>query len=197
MALREDDIEQLKQMIQGDGVAFRHIYERYQGLVFSFALSLTKSTEVARDMTQEVFIRLWEKRALVDATQNFSAYLKTITHNHVVNYLVKANRDRTYYQKLCSDIAHLSQLSPDILIEKELGKAYAAAVEALPPQKKIIFRLSREEGLTYEQIADQLGLSPNTVRNHMTEAIKSVRSHVRDESGLGALLLAIYLSSHP
>src|SRR5687767_15918534 len=79
------------QLVQGDATAFTEIYSLYQDKIFAFALRLVKDRAVAQDMVQEIFIKLWEKRALVKAELSFGAYLRKMAQNHLFNYLKKAS----------------------------------------------------------------------------------------------------------
>lgn len=86
--------ELLTRFGQGDELAFRSLYVRFQGKIFAFALKHTKSDQIAREVLQTVFIKLWEKRAQVRPDDNFEGYLVRITHNHILNMLRDAGRDR-------------------------------------------------------------------------------------------------------
>jgi RNA polymerase sigma-70 factor (family 1) len=177
--------------MEGDAQAFRDIYEAYQRKIFSFAFYLTKSKDIAEEIVQEVFIKLWEKREHLREDTTLLPYLKKITQNHVLDTFRKANSDKHLQKKIFDNLSSLHHIPADVMMEKQLEKAYLDAIERLPPQKKIIYLLHRDEELTYEEIANKLGISKNTVRNHMTEAIHSIRTHVRNNVDLACLVIAI------
>jgi RNA polymerase sigma-70 factor (family 1) len=185
--------EWVRGLLESNESTFRTIYDAYHRQVFSFAFYLTKSSDIAEEVVQEVFIRIWEKRAQLAPDTYLLAYLKKITQNLVMDIFRKANRDRSLQQHIYNYMSKLDQQGPDILLEKELNLAYRQALDRLPPQQKIIFTLSRDENLSYQQIADQLQLSRNTVRNHMAEAIKSVRHYIRHNTDFACLFMAIVL----
>lgn len=174
----------LRQLMLGDVDAFRCVYEGYEARVHVFAYRLTKSRDLAAEIVQEVFIRLWEKRAQIDPEKSFGGYIKTITFNHTLNMLKKAARDQALQQKIYLNMQGLRSNASDVVLEKELARVYRQAVDSLSPQKKLVYQLSREEELNYEQIAERLNLSRNTVRNHMVEALRSIRTQVSDHAFL-------------
>jgi RNA polymerase sigma-70 factor (family 1) len=184
----------LHQLMEGDAQAFKEIYSTYQRKIFSFAFYLTKSKDVAEEIVQEVFIKLWEKRQNLREDTLLLPFLKKVTQNHVLDTFRKANSDKQLQKKIFDNLASLHQVDADVLMEKQLEKVYLQAIEKLPPQKKIIYLLHRDEELTYEEIATKLGLSKNTVRNHMTEAIHSIRDHVRNNVDLACLVIAMCIA---
>lgn len=185
-----DEMELLQQLIAGDAESFRKIYEYYQGKIFLFALRLTKSKSEAEEVVQEVFVRLWEKREKIKIEKIFNAYIFTITKNLILDRLKKAAYDKTIQQKIYQHIQSLQNTTVDLLIEKELTRLHQQAVDQLSPQKKIVFMLSREEELSYEEIAEKLGISKNTVRNQMSDSLKSIREYLAGHPDIAFILLA-------
>ena len=185
-----DELELLRQLIAGNAESFRKIYECYQGKIFLFTLRLTKSKSEAEEVIQEVFVRLWEKREKIKVEKNFNAYILTITKNLILNKLKKAAYDKTVQQNIYQNMQALQNTTVDLLIEKELTRLHQQAVDRLSPQKKIVFRLSREEELSYEEIAERLGISKNTVRNQITDSLKSIREYIAGHPDIAFILLA-------
>ena len=185
-----DELELLRQLIAGNAESFRKIYECYQGKIFLFALRLTKSKSETEEVVQEVFVRLWEKREKIKVEKNFNSYILTITKNLVLDKLKKAAYDKTVQQKMCQYMQALQNTPVDQLIEKELTRLHQQAVDRLSPQKKTVFILSREEELSYEEIAQKLGVSKNTVRNQMADSLKSIREYLAGHSDIAFVLLA-------
>ena len=190
----DQEKEWVKGLLHNREDVFRVIYDAYQRPVFSFAFYLTKSKDSAEDITQEAFVRLWEKRANVSEDTFLLAYLKKITQNLVMDIFRKAGRDKNLQEKIWHNMSAAEGYSPDPLLEKELAAVYLEALDRLPPQQRLVFTLRRDENLSYQQIAERLGLSRNTVRNHLTVAVHSIRHYVSENAELGALVIAIYLS---
>lgn len=184
----------LQQMIEGDAMAFRKIYEFYRGRIFAFAFSYTKSAHMAEEAVQEMFIRIWEKRELLQTNHNFEAYIKVATRNHVFNMLRKVTLDRTLQQKVYGYMQQLQNTDADALLSKELERLHHLAVQNLPHQQKQVYLLSREEELSYVQIAEKLNISRHTVKRHMAEALKAIRNQVGKHTDTGMVILAILLS---
>lgn len=192
----QNETSLMHQMILGDADAFRQIYEAYQKQVYTFAYYLTKSQADAEEAVQEVFVRLWEKRGLLTEDTKLLAYIKAMAQNHITNTFRKAARDSSYREQIYRNMAALQQVTAGELMGVRISKIYQEALMNLSPQKRIIFILSRHEEMAYEEIAELLGLSKNTIRNHMTEAIRSVRDYVEGHPDISCLVIAIILSGN-
>ena len=163
----------------------------YKDKVFAFAFTLTKSKELAAEAVQEVFVRLWEKRDQINTDHSFTAYVKKITYNYIIDFFRKAKRDRRLQQQVYANMEVLRNTGEDELIGRELQRLYQDAIDQLPPQQKKVYLLSREQHLSYEAIAGQTGISKNTVRNHMAEAIRFIRRYIANHTDLACVVLAI------
>lgn len=179
----------LVQMAYGDAEAFRAIYEQYQDKVFAYAWRFTKSRHEAVEVVQQVFIKLWEKREGIDPAGHFEGYVMRMTQNHLLNLLRNTARDQAKKQRLFENMTRLHREPEESLLEKELTTVYNRAIEALPTQKKIIYHLRHKEGLSYAEIAEQLNISPFTVKKHMAEAVKLIRSYVSTHHGVSCLII--------
>lgn len=193
-----EDNELLTKLRNGDQMAFAQVYNQYRSKMYAYACNLCKSEEIAEEIVQEVFIRIWQKREQINVGLNFNAYVKKITLNHVLNHLKKIAREKTLQEEVFSYIEVIRNTTEDKLLEKELLKTYDEAIALLPAQKKIIYQLSRNEEMTHEQIAEQLNISKNTVKNHMVEATKFIRSYVSKHGSVVCFLIAAsnYFRSH-
>lgn len=189
--IHQNDIEGERQILEavaaGDEKAFRTLVEGYWSRVYFNTLTLVKSTAVAQDLTQDIFLKIWLQREKLREVQNFSNYIYVVGRNQVIAALRKKIIDTA-----AADTAALREdlLSPDLRLEgKDAYKMLMEGVERLTPQQKLVFRLSRLEGLSHEEIAQQLGLSKNTVKVHMVIALNFLRGWLRD---LGYLSLAFF-----
>jgi len=186
--------ELLLQLTIGDEKAFGKIYEFYQARIFLFAFRFTKSKAAAEEIVQEVFVKLWINRENIKIEKQFGSYIIRITKNLIIDRLKKASLDKIIQQKIYEDMQALRNSSVDLLIEKEISRLHKQAIDLLSPQKKTIYLLSREEQLSYEQIAQKLGLSKNTVRNHMSEALQTIRDFISSHPDIACIFLATFLS---
>eukprot|EP01133_Synstelium_polycarpum_P002973 gene2973-3419_t len=188
--LHNPEHELLSRLREGDADSFKEIYERYRQRVYLYALKISKSDDVADEIAQEVFIRLWEKRMQINTEMSFEGYIKKITLHHVLNHLKKVARERTLQEQVFVYIDQIRNSTEEGIYEKELVRVYHEAVEQLPPQKKLIYKMSRNEELTHDEIAEKLNISKNTVKNHMVEATKFIRSSVNKHGSIICFLMA-------
>jgi len=188
------ETELLQQMIAGDATAFRELYEAYQGRIFLFAFRFTKSKAAAEEIVQEVFVKLWEKREQIKIEKNFSAYITRVARNLILDGLKRAALDKKAQQKIYANMQALRSTTAEVLLQKELDRLHHQAINNLSPQRKKVYLLSREEELSYEQIAEKLGISRNTVRNLMTSALQSIREDLSNHPDLACLVVAILMN---
>ncbi|NRF39387.1 RNA polymerase sigma factor [Pedobacter foliorum] len=187
---KREDNELLTKLRNGDQTAFAEIYNQYRSKIFVYACSLCKSPDISEEIVQEVFIKVWQKRDQINTELNFGAYIKKITLNHVLNHLKKVAREKALQQQLFVFIETIRNSTEDNLLEKELLRTYDDAIAKLPPQKKLIYNLSRNEDLSHDEIAKKLNISKNTVKNHMVEATRFIRNYVNQNGSVICFLIA-------
>lgn len=173
----------------GDERAFTALYNKYSPALYINILKLVKAEEIAMDILQELFIKIWNHRASIDPDRDFRAYLFRITYNQIRDFFRKAARDRRLADQLVAlsteGYEHIEQL----LHRKETAAILDRAIDALPTQQRRIFILCRVEGRSYEEAATMLQLSITTIGNQLSKATKNVRNQLnsRDLSYLLAL----------
>ena len=173
----------------GDLSAFDRIYRHYAPKLYGFAFNLVKSRIEAEGVVQEVFLKVWKNREQIDLHASFDSYLFTITYNTVISLLRKKASEKKYIDYLQSiQIPMATNPTTADLEWRELQDEVDAIIDQLPTRQQEVYRLSREQGMTYAEIADQLNLSVNTVENHMGRALKFIRSHLTDHHSLKMLL---------
>ncbi len=166
----------LKQMADGDIAAFRQIFNAYKNRLYAAAFKLTKSTYAAEEIVQEIFLTLWEKRSNLATVENPPAYIFTTAYNKTYRYLKKVAADGRLYQSLQRRIKKRNCNTQEELDVKETQRLIDRLIDELPSQRRLIFRLSREDGLTHQQIAEQLAISPLTVKKQIVLALRHIRS---------------------
>jgi len=184
----EDEL--LRQLSSGSENAFREIFERYRGKLYHYILKITGSEAAAEDAVHDVFLKLWEAREKLPQIQHFSSYLFRMARNHAINGFRRMSRETLMLAELRHDTM---SITPDIdpVTQKEIRESIRKAVAKLTPRQQKIFLLSREHGLKHEAIAEQLGISVNTVKVHMTEALRFLREEIGHS--YGPLAVAIYV----
>lgn len=193
MRIREKtDIELVNLLTQDNEAAFSELYIRNKDKLYYFCLNLLKSKEDANDIVQEIFTRIWESRNFINPDLSFSSFLYKIARNRILNYFRSVDIDL----KVKSILAQRDPVEEDIiesnLIYTEYQKILKGAIEALPPQRKKIFNMSREDNMTHKEIAAQLGISVNTVQEHISESLRFIKKHFNKHTDL-SLSLLLYL----
>jgi len=167
----------LNAVASGDKGAFTKLFYMFHQELGEFILKLTKSKPIAEEVVQEVFIKVWTHREALSGVKSFRAYLFTVARNHAFNVL----RDETRKTFLIEDFERYPLVDTDnTAVEKEaLYAIVEKAVALLPPQQQKVWKLNKEEGLPYQKIAEQLKLSPLTVKRHISLAMASIIRYVR------------------
>lgn len=173
----------LQKVAQGDQLAFRELYTLFYKRLFHFAYALVKSREAAEEVVEDVFIRFWNQGAEISQINNLRIYLYTATKNTALNYLAKKARESIVEPFDDIDIALAeSAISPEqIMISAETYQHIRKAVESLPPRCKMIFKLVREDGLKYKEVAEVLNISINTIDAQIAIAVKRIADAVRKD----------------
>ena len=154
---------------------FNTIFREQEYKLYTLALRLTKSDQNAKDIIQEVFLNLWERRDRIHEIDNVEAWLYRVTENKVVDFLRKASADNRLKKAIWHNLQEILNDTGAQVEAKEFNTLIQKAIDQLPPQRKIIYRLNREIGLNYKEIADKLHISRHTVKNQLHESLKFMR----------------------
>ena len=177
----------ISQVAAGDETAFRRLFHLYWDNIYSVAFTFLKSQVVAEEIVQDVFLKIWLKRAQLPAVENFDNYLFVIARNHIYNELRKKTGNRMVEEENSS--------SPEQqLLLKETGQLIDEAVRQLPRQQRTVFELSRNGGLDHASIASHMGVSRLTVKSHMTKALHSIRTYLSRHNILPLEILLPFLA---
>ena len=177
---------------QGSETAFESLFIQYKEKVYAAAFKWTKSAYAAEEITQDTFIALWSSRAQLSAVNDPQAYLFTIVANKVSRHLQKETNRNRILQLAVRNKKTFSNETEETVYENESNNFLEHAIAKLPPQKKAIYRLSRQQGKSYDEIAAHMHLSRNTVKTHLLQAMKFIREYMR-EHALLLVWLIIYL----
>lgn len=177
----------------GSQVAFVALFHRYKNKLYGYTLRLTSSEVLAEDIVQDVFMKLWADHSSLAAIDNFGGYLFRMSRNHVLNHFKRVAHETAIVSEMFRNGEQGNNNAQDMLAAKEVEQVLQSVVETLPPQQRVVYRLSREEGKSHEEIAELLKISPNTVKNHIVQAMATIRTQLRRHSD--SLLLAVMLLS--
>lgn len=183
--------ELIKKISNEDEGAFNELFAQYWGKLYNYAFTFSKSRELSIEATQDVFIKIWTRRALLQEISNFESYLFTTARNTIVDS-IKANLKVYIENEEIEDLALEEADQPDILFTtKELNGRLNAVIETLPPIRKKVFKLHRLDGMTYEEIGQLLNISKNTVKEHIKLSLKHIRLILQDEKFPAIIILIL------
>lgn len=166
----------LEKVKTGDQKALEQLFERYFFSLCRFASSFVKQTDIAEEIVSDVFLNIWLKRNELNIHTNIKAYLFVAIKNQALNYL---NKEKLVFEELSVNTeAQDITLNEGSSIElSETREEINAIIKELPPQRQVIFKMNKYEGLKYKEIADKLSISVNTVQKQMIEAVKFVSQY--------------------
>lgn len=176
---------------QGSEKAFDQLYSRYSRKVFQVAFAILRTEDEAYEVVQETFLKLWFKRRDLDPSRSIEGYLSTLARNFALK-IIKKSLQETWLDSLPEVIA--SDEADDLINLQEFQETLQQALALIPPRSREVLLLSRQEGLSNAQIAEQLGISLSTVNNHIHRALTKLRDHLQVPVSLILLFSAIY---HP
>lgn len=190
--------ELITRLTAGDEGAFKIIFETYHAALYRNVRKLLHADEEVRDVVQEVFLTLWEKRAAINPEGNLGGWLFTLSYNRSVNYLKQKLRREILEQSaetLNADAGAAPEDEDRALFEQQ-HSLVEAALERLSPQKRRVFELCRLQGKSYEAAAREMGISKHTVNEYLKQAMAAIREYIRDQppyhSTLAILALEIF-----
>lgn len=192
MLSNEDERKLILLLKNGDELAFRKIYEHYRDKIASFAYRFFKSEDDAEEIVQETFIRFWQARHKLDPSFIAAPLLFTISRRLILNELRQIAQSEQAITRLWKKTEEIDYLSQDLFMAKEIDQKSKEALAFLSPQQKAVFCLSRYEGLSHDEIAKQLQISPHTVNNHLVEGLKKIRNYLL-RYGLLHFFLLLYV----
>ena len=176
-------------LIAGDEDAFCELYAAYKNRLIYFAMRFLKSREYAEDIFQDAFTTIWESRRFINP--NTSLY--TIMRNRILNHLRElASEDRLKEQILSQAIDYSNETNNEI-IANDLQRLISHALEQLTSRQREIFEMSREKQMSHKEIAEALEISVNTVQEHISSSLRSLRTYLEKHSVTGTDLILLLI----
>ncbi|MES2454498.1 MAG: RNA polymerase sigma-70 factor [Bacteroidota bacterium] len=186
------DAQLTSKLAESDEYAFAEIFKRYKPKIYLFIKKFVHSAQMAEDLTQEVFVKIWESGTKLYEVQSIKAYLFTTARNHTLNSLKKALRSDVAMGVVINAYVDERSSVEEDLISKEYADYLQKILATLPERSREIFKLCREQGKTYDEAAAILGISRNAIKNHMVATMKVLSSSVERDLGISlSVLLAI------
>lgn len=195
MNTSKSNTELVRLLRKGDMIAFDAIYNKYCHKLHQFVFMYLKQEEDAEDIVQEVFIKIWHYRSKIDVYASFESFLFTIAYNATMSLLRKRmseTKSREFLKSL-QQISSAEQIIDELQF-KELNQKVQALLNQLTSRQKEIYLLSREEGLTHEEIAAKLNISESTVNNHLVATLKYLKLHIDSGLAINVLFICLFFS---
>ena len=185
--------ELLYRLAGGDEMAFRELYDHFKNDVYSFALGVTRSIPLAEEIVQDTFIILWQHRDKLSGIQKFEPWFFTIVRNLCYSALRKLALERRTQNAHEKQPTQQVATAEDILITRENRELVQTAINQLSEQQRRVYLLSQEAGMTYEEIAAELNISRNTVKEHLKRAKAAIRAYIEMRLAITITTLAFLL----
>ncbi|TSD64041.1 RNA polymerase sigma-70 factor [Inquilinus sp. KBS0705] len=160
---------------QGSEKVFEKVFKDHFKTLHSYAYTFLKDDELAEEVVQNVFCRIWERREQLKTDGSIKAYLYRSVHNECLNYIKHQKVKAGFQVYYAAEMEQSEDNSSKKVMANELEKHIQKAMSELPQQCRIIFQMSRFDQLKYQQIADEMGLSIKTIENQMGKALKLMR----------------------
>lgn len=186
-----DQSKLLYELSQGNELAFTKLYNEYKNVVFSTALKITKSKILAEEVVQDVFLKIWQNHENLAEITNIENYLFIISRNHIFDMIKKIARDTS----LVIDSNYKSTSTndtEDAIKDDQYNVILNQIVDQLPPQQQKIYKMAKWDGLSHQKIGEDLGISTETVKKHMAQALKFVRTKISPYMNMFMTLLLFF-----
>lgn len=183
-----NELEILNRVAEGDQRAFALIVEQYTPAIYAHVLTYIKNAFRAEEITQDIFVKVWQHRTALPGIANFSGYLYVMTRNRAIS----AFREKIFTPEPEKDELETDGLTPAGALEyRQFSDTVMRGIALLPPRRKQVFTMSRFEGMSYEDIARRLQISKSSVNQHIVEALLFLRTFLRNELVLVMVFLFI------
>ncbi|UZR98824.1 RNA polymerase sigma factor [Chondrinema litorale] len=189
----ENEITLVQDLKAGNETAFQKLFHKYYHKIFFYALSYLKIKEDAEEIVHDTFVQIWNTKNGLDDQKSFEGYVRTISRNLIYNQIKKKSYHQLYLDYIKSKKEEASCNTEEQINFAELKQLTNEAFENLPPRRKEIYRLSRIEGLTHQEIAKTLGITVNTVKDQMSKALTDIRKYLTKSAHVPHGLLFLFL----
>lgn len=186
-----EDALLISQIQSGNNQAFEKLFQKYHKRLYYFAFRYMSNKEDAEGLVQDVFIKIWENRHKLDTSLSFSSYLFTIGKNTIFNQNRKKVNEQAYLDYIKFFLKNSYYKTENEIIYQDLLKLIEEQVEKLPPQRKRIYLMSRNKGMSYKEIAAELNISAKTIESHIRLALQSIKKTIDNEFTIFLFLLSL------
>ena len=181
--------ELLLKVADGDEKAFAELFYAHHNKLGAYVFGWTKSLQLAEEIVQDVFLKIWLNREVLRMVEKFDNYLYILSRNYTFNALRKIASEQLKRQEWARHFENDLDLDPDTAAEDYLP-LIEKAISSLPPQQQKVFILKRRQGLKYDEIASQLNIAPETARKHLAAAQRNIIAYIKSNPQVILLILS-------
>ncbi|PYF72998.1 RNA polymerase sigma-70 factor [Pedobacter nutrimenti] len=174
-------------------LAYEALFDRYTPRLYKFGLKYLHDSQTTEELVMDLMLWVWNKRHSIDLKTEFSAYIFRAMRNSVISHLRKKVLETTPIDLLLNELAFSGKPADQDLEYKETESLYLEKLALLSPQRQKVFRMSREENMSYREIAQSMNLSVNTVENYMAASLAFFRTNLKEYTDIPTLILLAFL----
>ena len=187
-----DDASLTHKISLGDVRAFAILYEKHHRYIYHFSLNFLKTSELAEEVVQDVLLKIWDNRHTLDPARSLKGYITIICKNHVLNLMKQSLREKQGFQELAATMPESHSETEDGILMQDYEHVAEMGITQLPPQRQKVFRMYRIEGASLNQIAESMGISVGTVKDHLLKANHFLRNFLQHYVGLVLVLIRFF-----
>lgn len=185
----------LGKLAEGDAPAFTALYEKYSLKLYANIFRLVKSEDTAKEILQDLFLKIWELRGQIDPEKSFKSFLYKIAENLVYDHFRKVSRDKRLSDNLLYLLEEEYSHSEESVIYNESVELLHMAINQLPEMRRRVYVLGKMEGKTYEEISAQLGISHSTISDHIVKANRFIKTYLTSRTDVTLSLIIAFIGA--
>lgn len=185
----------LGKLAEGDAPAFTALYEKYSLKLYANIFRLVKSEDTAKEILQDLFLKIWELRGQIDPEKSFKSFLYKIAGNLVYDHFRKVSRDKRLSDNLLYLLEEEYSHSEESVIYNESVELLHMAINQLPEMRRRVYVLGKMEGKTYEEISAQLGISHSTISDHIVKANRFIKTYLTSRTDVTLSLIIAFIGA--
>jgi len=184
-----DDISILEQVAEGNEKAFSQLFHQWQPFLASHIYRISESKELTEEIVQDVFLKIWQSRELLSSINHFKSYLMVVAKNHTINAIKKVSKEFSNWEKWAAENKDEDKVEASPDMKQGFYSILDEAIDHLPKRQREVYLLHRHERLTYQQIANHLGIGKESVKTHIEQAVRNISSYVKENMALVIIFL--------
>jgi len=189
-----NDADLVHRIKYGEKEAYQELFNKYAPKIYHFSLSYLKNDADAEELVQDVFLKVWEKRKILDSTQNIKTYIFKIAINTIYDFIRRKNIENAFNDFAKENYETNSNSTWNTIVLEDMQATLKKLVAQMPEQRRKVYKLSKEDGLSNEEIAQKLKLSKRTVENQLYRAVAFLKEHLKNDSAIALLFFYLWVS---